>query len=170
VFTSAHCPCFLRLPFQEPEADQELREMRMRYTRERDIQNESLPNDSERFSLLPDRLHHILARTFGPRHVQRIFWLLILILGFMIIRLIFGSPLAYFGQLPADIRLKGPNWQFYAPFGTCIILSLLFSAFSRLLGPALARPQQYSQSHMHNISPARGGVQFHGSIVVCAIQ
>lgn len=165
LLSMSSCDCL-----QDPGADRELREIRMRYTRERDMRNENLRHDAEDLAFLPHSIRNILARTFGPRHAQSIFWLLFLIIVFVMIRLLFGSPLAYMGRLPTDIRLKGSNWQFYAPVGTCILLSILFSAFSRLLGPIFARPARYSQDHGQNIPPARGGVQFHGSIVVCAVQ
>jgi hypothetical protein len=159
------CDCL-----QEPGADQELREIRMRYARERDIQNENLPHDVDNLSFLPQSIRNILARTFGPRRMQSIFWLFSLIGVFLLIRLLLGSPLSYFGRLPADIRLKGPNWQFYAPLGTCVLLSFFFSTVSRILGPILARPARYSQPRRESVPSATGGVQFHGSIVVCAVQ
>jgi hypothetical protein len=54
-----------------------------------------------------------------------IFWgiFLILIGTFFL----FGSKIPYFGKLPGDIYIKRPNFTFYAPLGTCFILSVIFS-------------------------------------------
>ena len=155
---------------QDQGAEQQLRELRMRYTRERDSRNAELPNDAQDLPFISEHVRSILARIFGRRHVHSIFWLFVLILLLIFIRMIFGSPLAYLGRLPTDISLQGPNWQFYAPVGTCILLSCLFSAMSSLMGSAFQRPPQAPMSHRSDIPAPRGGFEFHGSVLFCAIQ
>ena len=31
------------------------------------------------------------------------------------------------GRLPGDFRIEGENYNFYLPFGTCIVLSILLT-------------------------------------------
>ncbi len=155
---------------QDPTADQELRDVRMRYTRERDMRNENLPPDEQNIAFVPEIIRNMLARLFGRRHLKNIVWLFMFILLLLVVRICFGSPLAYFGRLPTDIQLQGPNWQFYAPIGTCILMSCLFSALSRLMGLAFPQPAQYSSHDRSGAPPPRGGFEFHGSVMFCAIQ
>lgn len=39
-----------------------------------------------------------------------------------------GSVLSWFGRLPGDIRIERPNFRFYAPLASMLLLSLLLSA------------------------------------------
>ena len=41
--------------------------------------------------------------------------------------LFWGGNIPYFGKLPGDIRVERPNFHFYFPFTTCVLLSLLLS-------------------------------------------
>jgi len=55
--------------------------------------------------------------------------LLLLLMGillYMIGRL--GQRLPWLGRLPGDIRIQKPNFVFYAPITTMLLLSILLSA------------------------------------------
>ena len=119
---------------------------------------------------MPEFMRNALARLFGRRNVQNVVWLFLFICLLLVVRVFFGSPLAYLGRLPTDIQLQGPNWQFYGPVGTCILMSCLLSALSRLMGLAFARPAQYPNRAGSGAPPPRGGFEFHGSVMFCAIQ
>ncbi|WP_071781102.1 DUF2905 domain-containing protein [Adhaeribacter aquaticus] len=41
---------------------------------------------------------------------------------------LFGNKLNWFGNLPGDIRIERPNFKFYAPIVSMLLLSILFSA------------------------------------------
>ena len=51
---------------------------------------------------------------------------------------LFGDRLGWLGHLPGDIRVENDNFGFYFPITTMIIvsiiLSILFTLFSRLFG------------------------------------
>jgi len=38
-----------------------------------------------------------------------------------------SEKIPYFGRLPGDIYIKKENFNFYAPIGTCLLISILFS-------------------------------------------
>lgn len=62
---------------------------------------------------------------------------ILIFLGFLLIffGLIFlvGSKIPYFGKLPGDIYIKRGNFTFYAPIGTSLIISLIFSIIFYLI-------------------------------------
>lgn len=39
----------------------------------------------------------------------------------------FGVKFSFLGRLPGDIRIERENFTFFFPFGTCLLISLLFS-------------------------------------------
>lgn len=41
--------------------------------------------------------------------------------------LFFGKHIPFIGRLPGDIHIDRPNFKFYFPITTCIILSILLS-------------------------------------------
>jgi hypothetical protein len=45
----------------------------------------------------------------------------------------FGDKLGWFGQLPGDIRVERPNFRFYAPLTSMIILSIVLSIILALI-------------------------------------
>ena len=47
----------------------------------------------------------------------------------ILIGLIFlvGQKIPYFGKLPGDIYIKRENFTFFAPIGTCIVISIILS-------------------------------------------
>ena len=47
--------------------------------------------------------------------------------------LIFSRKLAWFGQLPGDIRYEGQRTRVYAPLGSMLLLSLVLSLLMYLL-------------------------------------
>lgn len=49
----------------------------------------------------------------------------ILILGGLLLD--HGGNLRWVGRLPGDIRIERNNFSFFFPFGTCLLLSALFS-------------------------------------------
>lgn len=55
--------------------------------------------------------------------------LLLLLVGF----LTFTRKLAWFGQLPGDIRYEGRRTRVYAPLGSMLLLSLVLSLLMYLL-------------------------------------
>jgi len=44
-----------------------------------------------------------------------------------------GDKLGWLGHLPGDIRIERPNFRFYAPITTMIILSILLSIILSLV-------------------------------------
>jgi hypothetical protein len=44
-----------------------------------------------------------------------------------------GNKLHWFGSLPGDIRVERPNFKFYAPLMTMLLVSLLLSALLWLI-------------------------------------
>ena len=161
------------LLLQDSAVDQEIRNLRMRYTRERDHRNRNTdPSNSLPFPYLPQSVQDEMARLFGRRNVSGICWLLVAVIVLLILRLVVGSPLALIGHLPADIRLQGSNWQFFAPIGSCILFSFLASWFARMIGPALQQPRpHFSESRQGSTtSSPQSGFQFHGSVVICVVQ
>ena len=47
--------------------------------------------------------------------------------------LMFSGKLAWFGQLPGDIRYEGQRTRVYAPLGSMLLLSLVLSLLMYLL-------------------------------------
>jgi len=45
-----------------------------------------------------------------------------------------GIKIPYFGKLPGDICIKRPNFTFYFPLATCIVLSIILSLILWFLG------------------------------------
>jgi hypothetical protein len=41
---------------------------------------------------------------------------------------LFGNKLHWFGNLPGDIRVERPNFRFYAPLMSMLLISILLSA------------------------------------------
>ena len=163
---------------QDAAVEREIRDIRMRYTRERDMRNSQPSPRSQpvRPGYIPVALYDGMGRIFGRRHVTSMFWLVVAVLALALLRLLVGSPLLLLGRLPADLRLQGQNWEFFAPIGTCLLLSGLLSLLSRLAfganidmntGRVGADNPPYPPSGARE---ARGGFQFHGSVVICAIQ
>jgi len=56
---------------------------------------------------------------------------ILIVLGILILLIgaafCFGKPLSYLGRLPGDIRIEKPNFRFYFPITTSILLSILLS-------------------------------------------
>lgn len=40
---------------------------------------------------------------------------------------LFGNKLNWFGHLPGDIRIEKPNFRFYAPIVSMVLVSILLS-------------------------------------------
>lgn len=45
----------------------------------------------------------------------------------------FGDKLSWFGHLPGDIQVERPNFHFYAPIMSMIILSIVLSIILALI-------------------------------------
>jgi hypothetical protein len=43
-----------------------------------------------------------------------------------------GPRVPWLGRLPGDISIGGPNWRFYLPLATCLLLSLILTLLLRL--------------------------------------
>ncbi|RMD95188.1 MAG: DUF2905 domain-containing protein [Calditrichaeota bacterium] len=54
-----------------------------------------------------------------------VFGSLIVIIGLVFY---FGKSISFLGRLPGDIRIEKPNFTFYFPITTSILISLLLSA------------------------------------------
>ena len=50
--------------------------------------------------------------------------LIFLILGLIMVS---GHRISFLGKLPGDIHIEKPNFRFYFPVITCILLSLIFT-------------------------------------------
>ena len=50
--------------------------------------------------------------------------LLVVLVGVL---LYLGKPFSFLGRLPGDIRIEKPNFVFYFPFTTSILLSIVLS-------------------------------------------
>jgi hypothetical protein len=46
---------------------------------------------------------------------------------------LFGNKLHWFGNLPGDIRIERPNFKFYAPLMSMLLVSILLSALLWLI-------------------------------------
>jgi hypothetical protein len=44
-----------------------------------------------------------------------------------------GGNLPFLGKLPGDIRVERPNFRFYFPIATCLLISLLLTAIFFLI-------------------------------------
>jgi len=67
---------------------------------------------------------NVLAR------VLIIFGILLVLLGLILTT---GIKIPYIGKLPGDIYIKRPNFAFYFPLATCILLSIILSLIFWLL-------------------------------------
>ncbi len=56
--------------------------------------------------------------------------LVLVILGLV---LLFGKPLSFLGRLPGDIRVQRPNFVFYFPITTSLLLSLFLTLILYLI-------------------------------------
>ena len=45
----------------------------------------------------------------------------------------FNDKFTWFGKLPLDFNYKGENTQFYAPFGSMIVISIVLSLIINIL-------------------------------------
>ncbi|MGC9048637.1 MAG: DUF2905 domain-containing protein [Patescibacteria group bacterium] len=56
---------------------------------------------------------------------------ILILVGFLLILIgvifLFGSKVPCFGKLPGDIYIKKGNFTFFAPIGTCILISIILS-------------------------------------------
>ena len=59
--------------------------------------------------------------------IGRVFLLLGIIFLFFGTVFSLAGKIPFIGRLPGDIIIKREDFQFYAPIGTCILLSLFFS-------------------------------------------
>jgi len=53
-----------------------------------------------------------------------IFGIVLILLGLILTT---GIKIPYLGKLPGDICIKRPNFTFYFPLTTCIVLSIILS-------------------------------------------
>jgi len=60
-----------------------------------------------------------------------IFGILLVLVGLILTT---GIKIPYIGKLPGDIYIKRPNFAFYFPLTTCILLSIILSLVFWLLG------------------------------------
>ena len=51
----------------------------------------------------------------------------LIIIGFGLLLWLTGNRLNWFGHLPGDIRIERPNFKFYAPLTSMLLISLLLS-------------------------------------------
>jgi uncharacterized membrane protein len=149
----------------------------MRYARERDRQNNSQPefenlSQGRELNFVPEVVLRFLNRTFGRRNAKAIFWLLVLVISLLLVRVLIGSPTEFIGNLPTDFRFRGSNWQIYFPLGSCIFMSFLISIIFRLFGTYALGQNRNSQfeTSSRNYAPAPGNLQFHGTVMFCAVQ
>lgn len=56
-----------------------------------------------------------------------------IVMVFLGLGLYFGANLSFFGKLPGDIRVERPNFSFYFPITTCILLSLVLTLLLYIL-------------------------------------
>ena len=56
---------------------------------------------------------------------------ILIFIGFLLILIgilfLFSSKIPYFGKLPGDIYIKRGNFTFFAPIGTCLVISIILS-------------------------------------------
>jgi len=56
---------------------------------------------------------------------------ILIFIGFFLIFIgilfLFSSKIPYFGKLPGDIYIKRGNFTFFAPIGTCLVISIILS-------------------------------------------
>lgn len=56
---------------------------------------------------------------------------ILIFFGFLLILFglifLFGLKIPYFGKLPGDIFIKKENFTFFAPIGTCLLISIILS-------------------------------------------
>jgi len=60
-----------------------------------------------------------------------IFGIVLILVGLILTT---GIRIPYVGKLPGDICIKRPNFTFYFPLTTCILLSIILSLIFWLLG------------------------------------
>ncbi|QMU28829.1 DUF2905 domain-containing protein [Adhaeribacter radiodurans] len=51
----------------------------------------------------------------------------LIIVGLGLLLWLAGNKLSWFGHLPGDIRIEKPNFKFYAPLTSMILVSILLS-------------------------------------------
>ncbi|QNF34062.1 DUF2905 domain-containing protein [Adhaeribacter swui] len=57
----------------------------------------------------------------------------LVIVGFGLLLWLTGNKLSWFGHLPGDIRIEKPNFKFYAPLTSMILVSILLSVVMWLI-------------------------------------
>jgi len=60
-----------------------------------------------------------------------IFGIVLILVGLILVT---GIRIPYVGKLPGDICIKRPNFTFYFPLTTCILLSIILSLIFWFLG------------------------------------
>ncbi|MFB0526048.1 MAG: DUF2905 domain-containing protein [bacterium] len=60
-----------------------------------------------------------------------IFGIVLILVGLILTS---GIKIPYLGKLPGDICIKRPNFTFYFPITTCILLSIILSLILWFLG------------------------------------
>ena len=55
------------------------------------------------------------------------------LLIFMGLAVHFGFNLSFFGRLPGDIRIERPNFVFFFPLTSCLLVSLLLSILAFII-------------------------------------
>lgn len=60
-----------------------------------------------------------------------IFGIVLILVGLILTS---GIKIPYLGRLPGDICIKKPNFTFYFPLTTCILLSIILSLIFWFLG------------------------------------
>jgi len=60
-----------------------------------------------------------------------IFGIVVVLVGLILTS---GIKIPYLGKLPGDICIKRPNFTFYFPLTTCILLSVILSLIFWVLG------------------------------------
>jgi len=55
---------------------------------------------------------------------------LLILIGFIFL---FHFKIPYFGKLPGDIYIKKENFTLFIPFGTCILISIIFTIIFYLI-------------------------------------
>ncbi|MDI6591690.1 MAG: DUF2905 domain-containing protein [Patescibacteria group bacterium] len=57
--------------------------------------------------------------------------------GFLLVLIgtifLFGSKIPYLGKLPGDIYVKRGSFTFFAPIGTCLVISIIISLIFYLI-------------------------------------
>ena len=56
-----------------------------------------------------------------------------LLIAVMGVLMLLGGQLPWLGRLPGDISIERDNFRFYAPFATCLLLSLIVTLVLNLM-------------------------------------